>query len=78
MLTMVGAQRNRDARVDLQGDRIELERGTQRLEHRPRTRPRSGDVDTVGEQDGELVITRSGDHVAGPNGPRQSLRDAIE
>src|SRR6478735_3935614 len=75
---MVGAQRNRDARIDLQGDRIEFERRTQPLEYRSRPCPCSGDVDTVGEQDGELVTTRSGDHVAGPDRPGQSPRDAIE
>lgn len=67
VLTMIGAQRDRDARLDLHGDRVgglalaaavQFERCPQRLEQRSGACPRSGDVDRVSEQDRELVAAR--------------------
>ncbi len=78
VVAVVGTQRDGDAAFDLDGDRIQRDRLTQRFQQPARLSAGGGQVGPVREQHGELVITDPRQHVVATDAAGQAVCDVAQ
>ena len=78
MVTVVGTERDGDAGIDLQGDRIQRERLAQGFEQTTRLGACGDEVGSFGQQDREFVIAHARQQVLATHAFGEPIRDVAQ